>query len=172
MLGSVSTRFNREMVGHNLWRSYFGVEHPFATYFDVHQGYDLGFGPQPNEDASGRGPDTKTAARGLALQLLEAAALSLMWHAPRRREAGAWGEAAASWALGLGWVLGLVCVSFFGFFGRNERSEKEARQRGKTAFLGANTFDHFFSGTKLTHSLLDRLVVVFWMCWHKDTRIR
>ena len=25
---------------HNLWRSHFGVdEHPFATYFDVHQGY-------------------------------------------------------------------------------------------------------------------------------------
>ena len=27
-------------MGHNLWRSHFGVdEHPFATYFDVHQGY-------------------------------------------------------------------------------------------------------------------------------------
>ena len=25
---------------HNLWRAQFGVdEHPFATYFDVHQGY-------------------------------------------------------------------------------------------------------------------------------------
>ena len=22
---------------HNLWRSHFGVEHPFATYVDVHQ---------------------------------------------------------------------------------------------------------------------------------------
>ena len=28
-------------MGHNLWL-YFGVdEHPFATYFDVHQGYRL-----------------------------------------------------------------------------------------------------------------------------------
>ena len=27
-------------MGHNLWRSHFGAdEHPFATYFDVHQGY-------------------------------------------------------------------------------------------------------------------------------------
>ena len=27
-------------MGHNLWRSHFGVhEHPFNTYFDVHQGY-------------------------------------------------------------------------------------------------------------------------------------
>ena len=27
-------------MGHNLWRSHFGVhEHPFASYFDVHQGY-------------------------------------------------------------------------------------------------------------------------------------
>ena len=27
-------------MGHNLWRSRFGVdEHPFASYFDVHQGF-------------------------------------------------------------------------------------------------------------------------------------
>ena len=31
---------------HNLWRFHCGVEHPFAT-FDVHQGCDLGFDPQP-----------------------------------------------------------------------------------------------------------------------------
>ena len=31
----------------NQWH-HFGVdEHPFATDFDVHQGYDLGFDPQP-----------------------------------------------------------------------------------------------------------------------------
>ena len=33
-------------MGHNLWL-HFGVdEHPFATYFDVHQGYRV-FDPQP-----------------------------------------------------------------------------------------------------------------------------
>ena len=29
-------------MGHNLWRSHFGVdEHPFATNFDVQQGYKV-----------------------------------------------------------------------------------------------------------------------------------
>ena len=33
-----STLHRRNMVGHNLWQSHFGVdEHPFATYVDVHQ---------------------------------------------------------------------------------------------------------------------------------------
>ena len=32
--------FEDMAMGYNLWRSHFGVdEDPFATYFDVHQGY-------------------------------------------------------------------------------------------------------------------------------------
>ena len=41
-------------MGHNLWRSHFGVdEHPCTTYFDVHQEYSFGFDPQPCVFSSG-----------------------------------------------------------------------------------------------------------------------
>ena len=49
---------------HNLWRSHFEVEHPFASYFDVHQ---WGFDPQPYvhqilpDEGPGNGPGHRSA---------------------------------------------------------------------------------------------------------------
>ena len=43
---------------HNLWQSHFGVERPFAIYFDVHQ--FVGFDPQPYEGEIRRGPSDRS----------------------------------------------------------------------------------------------------------------
>ena len=34
-------------IEHNLWLHFGADEHPFVTYFEVHQGYIQGFDPEP-----------------------------------------------------------------------------------------------------------------------------